>query len=93
MSAELDGGFAAFPRLDPLIVGDVTGDGSVSGLDAHFVARIAVGLPQAEIPTLPAPMNSGSPPGDGPADAEVTLSLPNGLLTSPGATTQPLAAR
>jgi hypothetical protein len=53
VSAGADSGFDAFPLTDPLIVGDVTGDRTLSGLDAAFVLRTAVGLPQPEIPPLP----------------------------------------
>ncbi|HSV14025.1 MAG TPA: hypothetical protein VLI90_07175, partial [Tepidisphaeraceae bacterium] len=49
----LDSGFDAYPLVDPVIVGDVTGDGSLSGLDASFVAQKASNLPRPEIPNIP----------------------------------------
>ena len=50
----LDGGFSKFPRIDPHLVGDVTGNGRLSGLDAQRVASKTAGLLVEEIPDLPA---------------------------------------
>ena len=36
-----------------MIIADVTGNGRLSGLDAAYVARKAVGLEQPVIPDLP----------------------------------------
>ena len=52
----LDDGLAAYPHIDPLIVADVTGNGSLSGLDAQRIAQEAVGLNPKEIPPLPQPL-------------------------------------
>jgi hypothetical protein len=49
----LDGGFRAYPTIDPLIVGDITRDGGFSGLDAQRIAQMTVGLDPVEIPPLP----------------------------------------
>ena len=48
MAVGLDTGFDEFSRIDPVLIGDVTGNGRISALDASFVARKSVGLPQAE---------------------------------------------
>ncbi len=44
----LDGGLDAFPRTDPLILSDVTGDGTISGLDAAYVAQIRRAQPAGD---------------------------------------------
>ncbi len=49
----LDGGLAAYPHIDPVIIADVTGNGELSGLDAQRIASVAVGLVPTEIPPLP----------------------------------------
>jgi hypothetical protein len=89
VAAELDEGFELFPRVDPRIVGDVTGDGTLSGLDASYVARASVGLNTPQIPALPATpgLPVGAPPLDGgePA-AEIRLSVPDGLVARAGQT-------
>jgi len=48
-------GFEAYPLVDPVIIGAVTGDSQISISDVVAVAQIAVGLPVPLIPTLPAP--------------------------------------
>jgi hypothetical protein len=61
----LDSGFAVdppqgtaagrqlYPAIDPQIIGDVTGQGGLSALDASDVLRRVVGLPTPGIPALP----------------------------------------
>ncbi|NLE38439.1 MAG: hypothetical protein GX621_10485, partial [Pirellulaceae bacterium] len=49
----LHNGFDAYQTTDPVIVGDVTGDGTLSGQDVSDVARKAVELTQPNIPDLP----------------------------------------
>ena len=49
----LDSGFDAHDWLDPAIVGDTTGDGTLSGLDAAYVQQKAVGIVRPELPDLP----------------------------------------
>ncbi|MEO1132079.1 MAG: cohesin domain-containing protein [Cyanobacteria bacterium J06639_1] len=46
---DLGTGFAAHPRIAPAIVADVTGDGTVSALDASVVAARAAGLNPPEL--------------------------------------------
>ncbi len=48
----LDAGFKAWVLADPLIVGDISGDHVLTGLDALEVARQAVGITQSTIPVL-----------------------------------------
>jgi uncharacterized protein GlcG (DUF336 family) len=49
-----------YPSIDPLIIADVSGDGTLSPLDASDLLRIAVGLETPNIPPLP----SEQPPTD-----------------------------
>ena len=49
----LDSGFDAHDWTDPLIVGDASGGGGLTGLDAAYVAQKSVFLPRPEIPNLP----------------------------------------
>jgi len=42
-----------YPAIDPQILGDVTGQGGLSALDASDVLRRVVGLPTPNIPALP----------------------------------------
>ncbi len=60
VAARLDSGFAAYPTIDPVIVGDVTGDGTISGLDASYLLEEATG-DCAEIPPLPSPPANAQP--------------------------------
>ena len=53
VSVGLDTGFDAFDLTDPVVIGDVTGNGTLSGMDASYVARKSVYLPQPKIPDLP----------------------------------------
>ncbi|MDD4268650.1 MAG: YDG domain-containing protein [Thermoguttaceae bacterium] len=43
----------AYPTIDPMIIGDVTGDGTLSPMDASDLLRQVVGLPAPNIPPLP----------------------------------------
>ena len=42
-----------YPMVDAVIIGDVTGDGTLSALDASDLLRKAVGLPTPGIPAIP----------------------------------------
>lgn len=55
-------GFAAFPRLDPVIAGDVTGDNVVDAGDAERVGRKGGGGTVPELPDLP-PVEVAPPAG------------------------------
>ncbi|MDH6076817.1 hypothetical protein NWP16_02840, partial [Chrysosporum ovalisporum FSS-45] len=50
VSVGLDTGFRAFPVTDPLILGDITGSGELTALDAAFVAQRVVG---SSVPAIP----------------------------------------
>jgi hypothetical protein len=56
----LDDGFDAFPTIDPVLLGDITGNDKLSGLDAQRVGRATVGLDTPEIPSLPEPARATS---------------------------------
>jgi hypothetical protein len=81
-SVMIDHGFDAYPLVDPVIIADVTGDGSLSALDASEVASKAVGLPVADIPDLPA-SNFLTPV---PAGIDLVVKVPPGILVGPGGT-------
>ncbi len=44
---------ALYPMVDAVIIGDVTGDGTLSALDASDLLRRAIGLPTPGIPAIP----------------------------------------
>jgi hypothetical protein len=48
----IDSGFDAFPLTDPLIIGDINGNGGLGSLDASLVARKAVGISVPQIPNI-----------------------------------------
>jgi len=50
---QIANGFEAFASTDPVIVGNSTGTGRLSGLDAAWVAQKSVDLERPEIPTIP----------------------------------------
>ena len=60
VAARLDSGFAAYPTIDPVIIGDVTRDGTISGLDASYLLEEATG-DCLEIPPLPSPPANAEP--------------------------------
>jgi PKD repeat protein len=49
----LDTGFAAFLKLDPLIVGDVSGNGAITAQDGSIILQEVVGIDRPEIPPIP----------------------------------------
>jgi hypothetical protein len=79
----LDGGFAAFPTIDPVVVGDTTGNGMLSSLDASRVLQEVVGLDRPEIPPIP------GGPGLIPSIPAAPSVPPVGSVT-PGAPVAPL---
>ena len=50
VSVGLDSGFYAYPLTDPLIIGDVSGEATLSGLDASYVLEKSVEEPVARSP-------------------------------------------
>jgi hypothetical protein len=69
VAAHMDSGFAAYPLIDPVVIGDVSGNGEIGSMDASYVARKALGLPQAEIPDLPAMPDEGGASPAAPAES------------------------
>jgi Ca2+-binding RTX toxin-like protein len=89
----LDTGFDAHDWTDPRIVADATADGTLSGLDASWVAQKAVFLPRPEIPNLPmivtVPVAANIDPILSIADLvptmpSATLSIPVNIEVLPG---------
>jgi hypothetical protein len=64
--------------LDPMIVGDITGNGSITSQDVSYGLQLGVGIPVAEVPT-PLPTVSLTQGGPDPK-----LSIPQNLVASPG---------
>jgi hypothetical protein len=57
-----DSGFGAYPLTDPLVLGNVAGNGILSGLDTRFLAQQVLGLNPVAIPPLPVlPATTGAP--------------------------------
>ena len=59
----IDSGFDAHDWTDPSIIGDTTGNGDLSGLDASYVLEKSVGLLRPEIPDVPAGVTISIDPG------------------------------
>ena len=53
VAVAVDSGFAAYPLVDPLVVGGVTGGPAVGLFDARDILKAAVGLSTSDIPPLP----------------------------------------
>ncbi|MFM8526200.1 MAG: hypothetical protein ACKOCM_11365, partial [Cyanobacteriota bacterium] len=52
----LDSGFDAYDRISPILISDVTGNGSLSSLDASRLSQQVVGLPVTSFPALNNPL-------------------------------------
>ena len=74
------GGFAAFPNLDPVIIGDLTGSGNLNGADVTLLNCLLVGLARPQLPPLPTGLTIV------PTGPDPTLSLPVRLLAAPNGT-------
>ena len=70
-----DSGFHDEPDVDPVIVADIDGSGTVDGIDASFVAQKASHLPRPEIPDLPATLPTLVGNGIDPAISTTTTSV------------------
>ncbi len=81
----LDGGFEAFPQIDPVVIADVTLNGDLSGLDAQRIAQEAVGLAPDEIPPLPEPVQPQRMTQETPGARKLPMSAGPGFSTSPPA--------
>jgi hypothetical protein len=76
-----DTGFDAFPLVDPVAIGNSSGTGSLSGLDAAYVAQKAVFLSRPEVPDLPPNLPAPSPTAPDPAvGVPATVFAPAGAL-------------
>ena len=53
MVVGLDSGFDAFDDINPVLIGDTTGNGSLSSLDASRIQQEVVGLPVDTFPSIP----------------------------------------
>jgi hypothetical protein len=77
----LDSGFASFPNVDPILIGDLNGNGQLTTLDSNRFMQFVQGQPRSEIPPLPAgtqPVRFG--------DALRSVSLDGNLSVTPGTT-------
>ena len=79
VATTLDSGFAAFDKLDPAIIGDISGTGSVSSTDITLMNQEVAGINVGNrIPPIgPTPLPGGADPD---------LSVPITLAATPGAT-------
>jgi len=78
-TVELTDGFDAYPLIDPLIIGDITGDGTISGFDSSLIAQAAAGGPVPQIPGIPAgvpPLSVGGP--------DPLLTIPSNIAAKAG---------
>jgi hypothetical protein len=83
VAAHTDTGFDAYLLTDPLIVGDINGDGSItsggSSSDASLMSQEVTGTAVKQIPTLPKPAVTLITGGVDPV-----VSLPVGVVAQPG---------
>jgi hypothetical protein len=62
--AGADAGFAAYPLIDPDVIGDLLGDGTVDGPDGALLGRYVNGVTTPQMPVYPgAPVNKLSVAG------------------------------
>jgi len=73
-----DSGFASYQLLDPRIIADLTGNDSVSALDASRMMQLAVGFSTPNVPPLP-PGVTVTVSGPDPR-----IWIPNNLSARPG---------
>jgi autotransporter-associated beta strand protein len=73
-----DSGFAAFPVLDPVIVGDISGDGKITATDVGVLNNFLSGGTVPQIPPNP------GPPSNNPAGPDPTISIPKDLTVKAG---------
>ena len=76
VAATADSGFAAFPVVDPVIIGDINGDGAINAADGVFLNRYMAGTAEADIPTYP------GAPSNNPSGPDPSLSIPASLRVS-----------
>jgi hypothetical protein len=68
-----DSGFAAFPVLDPAIVGDLNGDGRITAGDGGLLNNYLAGNMVAQMPAYP------GAPSNNPSGPDPALTLPSAL--------------
>ncbi len=78
-----DSGFSAWRNLDPVVIGDLDGNGSLTSLDAARFAAFLAGAPRPEIPALPTPPLPPAPPAPAARLASVAVPPP-----APGSVTR-----
>ena len=72
VSVLLDTGFAAYPLLDPTIVGDVSSNGQADGPDVTAVNTYLAGISQLQLPQIPTGLTIV------PTGPDPSLTLPHG---------------
>jgi hypothetical protein len=75
-------GFDAFPLIDPVIIADVTQDGTLSGQDASLVADESIGENVPQIPAIPAGTTTTAPE----TGLDPTVTIGSIALANPGTT-------
>ena len=89
----LDTGYAAYPNVDPVLIGDLNGNGQLTSLDVNRFMQFVQGQARPEIPALPAgssPLTFGGPArnvglgGSGSASAGDLVSIPLTLDNAQG---------
>ena len=80
VSVIFDTGFAAYPLLDPAIVGDLSNNGQADGPDVTLVNSYLAGIYRPQVPLIPTGLIIV------PTGPDPILSLPAGLQAIPGTT-------
>jgi hypothetical protein len=81
VAAGTDSGFAAFPALDPVMIGDLGGNGSITGADDGVkLSNFLNGNTVAQVPHYP------GAPSNNPAGPDPALSIPATLGVGTGGT-------
>jgi hypothetical protein len=75
----LDTGFQPFPKTDPVVLADITGNGGLSSQDATLILREVVLIDVPEIPPLPGLVVP-------PVDADPLVHMPVQGAAAPGGT-------
>jgi uncharacterized delta-60 repeat protein len=75
-------GFDAFPLIDPVIIADVTQDGTLSGQDASLVADQSIGENVPQIPPIPVGVTPTAPA----TGLDPTVTIGTVALANPGNT-------
>ncbi|MCX7891791.1 MAG: Ig-like domain-containing protein [Burkholderiales bacterium] len=86
VASALDGGFTAFPLIDPVVIADLDRNGSVTGADATLVYREVSGVDRPEVPPLPgvvAPSYSSGGPARQASVAPGISGTPGSVVTVP----------